>query len=57
MIHGGLWLQRVLEPHSVSVDEDLREGAKEVEVIASVSVCILIFCLGFHARSKHYSHS
>jgi N-acetyltransferase 10 len=29
---------RVLEPHKVSVDEDLREGAKEVEVIASVSV-------------------
>lgn len=34
MIHGGFWLQRVLEPHKVSVDEDLREGAKEVEVIA-----------------------
>lgn len=34
MIHDDdLWLQRVLEPHNVSVDEDLREGAKQVEVI------------------------
>ncbi|CAN6908229.1 unnamed protein product, partial [Brassica oleracea] len=27
---------RVLEPHNVSVDEDLREAAKQVEVLASV---------------------
>lgn len=38
IIHGCFWLQRVLKPHNVSVDEDLNEGAREVEVIASVSV-------------------
>lgn len=45
MIHGDFWLQRVLEPHNVSVDEDLREAAKEVEVLASVQA--YIFCFDF----------
>lgn len=43
MIHGDFLLQRVLEPHNVSVDEDLREAAKEVEVYASsVQAFILV---------------
>lgn len=42
MIHDDLWLQRVLEPHNVSVDEDLKEGAKQVEVFASVQA--LYYC-------------
>lgn len=42
MINDDCWLQRVLGPHNVSVDEDLREAATQVEV------CAPVFC--FHVR-------
>ena len=55
MIHDDFCLQRVLEPHNVSVDEDLREGAKQVEVCTSVQ--ILYFCFCFHVWSSKVIHT
>ncbi|KAG5387337.1 hypothetical protein IGI04_038807, partial [Brassica rapa subsp. trilocularis] len=47
--------ERVLEPHNVSVNEDLREAAKQVEVLASVQTYVLVF-VTMYGRINH-SHS
>ncbi|CDY34888.1 BnaA09g48140D [Brassica napus] len=46
---------RVLGPHNVSVNEDLREAAKQVEVLASVQTYVLVF-VTMYGRINH-SHS
>ncbi|KAH0913389.1 hypothetical protein HID58_036710 [Brassica napus] len=47
--------ERVLGPHNVSVNEDLREAAKQVEVLASVQTYVLVF-VTMYGRINH-SHS
>uniref|UniRef100_M4ESD8 Uncharacterized protein n=1 Tax=Brassica campestris TaxID=3711 RepID=M4ESD8_BRACM len=46
---------RMLGPHNVSVNEDLREAAKQVEVLASVQTYVLVF-VTMYGRINH-SHS
>ncbi|WZZ19253.1 hypothetical protein YC2023_112342 [Brassica napus] len=47
--------ERMLGPHNVSVNEDLREAAKQVEVLASVQTYVLVF-VTMYGRINH-SHS
>ena len=56
MIHDDdLWLQRVLEPHNVSVDEDLREGAKQVEVYVLLLSLIFFVFVSMFGRVKSFT--